>query len=362
MAMELEQISFDESDKNLFQVDDPRLRADAIKHSILPLLRFALNGCISLVERVYEIEVFNDSIISFYPHFRPKRENELKHLYEAAYAGLGGKRVKAKWHGVKRKDGKPVQFLPFRYGLQLTEDGLAIFLENYWLKGLTDNSHKKLFDFHLEYESLIHVLCHLSKISPELYYGRDVEPVSTFRQHYEYMLREKLFDNHFDSEVWTYPVSSASLLDVAYCFMLFFPVYDSYLQIALGKPTRFSELISKLNRWQRETDEIESELDDENITEDSVSDELFLTAKEAAEQRIKVMPAMRWRVFQRDRWKCVSCGRGSENDVILHVDHIVPRSKGGKDELGNYQTLCHLCNIGKSNKDQTDLRKSKAAR
>lgn len=360
--MELEQISFDESDKNLFRVDDPRLRADAIKHSILPRLRFALNGCISLVERVYEIEVFNDSIVSLYPHFRPKRENELKHLYEAAYAGLGGKRMKDKWHGVERKDGKPVQFLPFRYGLQLTEDGLVIFLENYWLKGLTDNSHKKLFDFHLEHESLIHVLCYHSKIGPKLYYGGDVEPISTFKQHYEYMLREKWFDNDFGSEAWTYPVSSRLLLDVAYRFVCFFPVYDSYLQIAMGEPIRFSELISKLNKWERETDEVESKLDDENITEDSVSDEILLKAKEAAEQRIRVMPAMRWRVFQRDGWKCVSCGRGSENDVILHVDHIVPRSKGGKDELDNYQTLCHPCNVGKSDRDETDLRKSKGTR
>ena len=361
LKMELEKISFDDSDKNLFQVDDPPLRADAIKHSILPRLRFALNGCISLIERVYETEVFDDSIISFYPQFRRKRENELKHLYEAAYAGLGGKRAKGKWFGVERKDGKPVQFLPFRYGLQLTEDGLVIFLENYWLKGLTDNSHKKLFDFHLEYESLIHVLCYHSKMSPDLDYGEDVEPISTFRQHYEYMLREKLFDNHFGSEVWAYSISSNSLLDVAYCFMCFFPVYDSYLQIAMGKPNRFTELIAKLNKWERETDEIGDEMSDESAAEEQISEEILLKAREAAEQRIKVMPALRWRVFQRDGWKCVACGRGSQDGVILHIDHIVPRSKGGRDELKNYQTLCHLCNIGKSNRDETDLRKPKGA-
>ncbi len=45
------------------------------------------------------------------------------------------------------------------------------------------------------------------------------------------------------------------------------------------------------------------------------------------------------------------------SDLILHVDHIIPRSKGGKDELDNYQTLCHICNIGKSNKNDTNLRK-----
>jgi 5-methylcytosine-specific restriction endonuclease McrA len=46
----------------------------------------------------------------------------------------------------------------------------------------------------------------------------------------------------------------------------------------------------------------------------------------------------------------------AKEGAILHVDHIIPRSKGGKDEMDNYQTLCHKCNIGKSNKSQIDLR------
>jgi hypothetical protein len=69
-----------------------------------------------------------------------------------------------------------------------------------------------------------------------------------------------------------------------------------------------------------------------------------------------VMPALRWQVFQSDNWKCVSCGRGSQDDAIPHVDHIIPRSRGGKHTLDNYQTLCNVCNIGNSNKDDTDLR------
>jgi 5-methylcytosine-specific restriction endonuclease McrA len=81
-----------------------------------------------------------------------------------------------------------------------------------------------------------------------------------------------------------------------------------------------------------------------------------LRAREAAEQRVKVMPAIRWQVFQRDGWKCVACGRAPGHDVILHIDHIIPRSRGGTDTLDNYQTLCSLCNLGKSNRDDTDLR------
>ncbi|HKG68826.1 MAG TPA: HNH endonuclease, partial [Segetibacter sp.] len=75
-----------------------------------------------------------------------------------------------------------------------------------------------------------------------------------------------------------------------------------------------------------------------------------------ADTKIHVMPALRWQVFQRDHWRCLSCGRTTEDGIILHVDHIIPRSKGGQDHLDNYQTLCEMCNIGKSNKDQTNLR------
>ena len=30
-------------------------------------------------------------------------------------------------------------------------------------------------------------------------------------------------------------------------------------------------------------------------------------------------------------------------------DHILPKSKGGKDEIDNYQTMCIRCNKAKGN-------------
>ncbi|MBI5416662.1 HNH endonuclease [Candidatus Poribacteria bacterium] len=62
--------------------------------------------------------------------------------------------------------------------------------------------------------------------------------------------------------------------------------------------------------------------------------------------------------LQRDSFKCIACGRAPINDgIILHVDHIIPKSKGGTDSLDNLQTLCSNCNLGKSNKDNTDIKK-----
>ena len=39
--------------------------------------------------------------------------------------------------------------------------------------------------------------------------------------------------------------------------------------------------------------------------------------------------------------------------VLMTKDHIVPRSKGGKNMLENYQTMCCLCNSAKSDHDVT---------
>ena len=58
---------------------------------------------------------------------------------------------------------------------------------------------------------------------------------------------------------------------------------------------------------------------------------------------------LRFKVMQRDNFKCCACGASPAKDpsVILHIDHIVPWSKGGETEMNNLQTLCSKCNFGK---------------
>ncbi len=54
----------------------------------------------------------------------------------------------------------------------------------------------------------------------------------------------------------------------------------------------------------------------------------------------------RFSVLQRDNFTCQYCGRKAP-DVVLEVDHKVPRSKGGGNEIENLITACQLCNSGK---------------
>jgi hypothetical protein len=59
---------------------------------------------------------------------------------------------------------------------------------------------------------------------------------------------------------------------------------------------------------------------------------------------------LRFLVMRRDNFKCKNCGRSPATDIniVLHIDHIKAWANGGETLLENLQTLCSICNIGKS--------------
>lgn len=59
--------------------------------------------------------------------------------------------------------------------------------------------------------------------------------------------------------------------------------------------------------------------------------------------------ALRYKVLLRDRFRCLICGRSPARDlgVELHVDHIIPWSRGGESTEENLRALCFDCNLGK---------------
>lgn len=53
---------------------------------------------------------------------------------------------------------------------------------------------------------------------------------------------------------------------------------------------------------------------------------------------------------------CLCCGISGE-EVLLTVDHVIPISRGGMNDISNLQPLCQSCNSSKSTKS-TDYRVS----
>lgn len=58
-----------------------------------------------------------------------------------------------------------------------------------------------------------------------------------------------------------------------------------------------------------------------------------------------IRPSIRRNVHARCGWICQHCG--ATDPERLQVDHIVPWSWGGSDDIENLQTLCSSCNSAK---------------
>ena len=65
------------------------------------------------------------------------------------------------------------------------------------------------------------------------------------------------------------------------------------------------------------------------------------------EAKRKTYRKLRFSILLRDDFTCKYCGR-KPPEVILEIDHIFPKSKGGKNKLDNYVVACRDCNQGKS--------------
>lgn len=73
------------------------------------------------------------------------------------------------------------------------------------------------------------------------------------------------------------------------------------------------------------------------------------SSKHSKTKRKSIPGSLRHEVFKRDRYRCVECG-ATNKDTRLHIDHILPVSCGGSNELDNLQTLCEECNLAKSDR------------
>lgn len=76
--------------------------------------------------------------------------------------------------------------------------------------------------------------------------------------------------------------------------------------------------------------------------------ECTLSDYNSKEQRKRMTKSLRDEIAQRDNYTCQICGKYMPDGVGLHIDHIIPITKGGKSIPSNLQVLCSKCNGRKS--------------
>ncbi len=63
------------------------------------------------------------------------------------------------------------------------------------------------------------------------------------------------------------------------------------------------------------------------------------------------MPLVKSTLLKKQKGKCTHCGLYFKDKDLMEVDHIIPKSKGGKNEYKNFQLLHRHCHHSKTAKD-----------
>ncbi len=102
---------------------------------------------------------------------------------------------------------------------------------------------------------------------------------------------------------------------------------------------------NRFGSWQKALEEFVKYI---NST-DKIQYEEIINIKKS---RKSINNSLRYDVMKRDNFKCCYCGKSPaiDSNIILEIDHILPVSKGGTNDIENLKTICKECNIGKFNK------------
>jgi len=131
------------------------------------------------------------------------------------------------------------------------------------------------------------------------------------------------------------------------------------LKVSYGGGITVSGIVTKMNLISREWITLQSDSGAsmkiflEDIEPNSIILPEFVKKENKKENkqatRSPISDKLRFEVFKRDKYVCQYCGACGP-DVELEVDHVIPVSRGGTDDIDNLKTSCFRCNRGKGDK------------
>lgn len=337
---DIENIVFEERDVQIFNIPDIKTRLSTLQNYFFPRMEMLLRYTLDIVQDVYNVNPYERMTFVYCPNHRKNaRENA---DYGMVHIGISAKRGDKPLKIIKT-NGKPFVFHPTYLTYQVLPRG-TIQVELLPFRQLVDDNYvvaiSKLVEKHSHTLLPLLSLLHIS-------YNNYTSSFLPF--HEAIISREtRYIQLRLESPKYYFPVDNKrGFNELIFAFVFLYALAEAFIRIGEGRDSQLENMLDQFKQWYINLGNGEEETD-EKYSEDSEIPEL--------DSYSFVRAGKWWTVLARDKWKCRSCGRTAKEDgVLLEVDHIIPRSKGGNDDISNLQTLCKKCNIGKSNKDSTKL-------
>gem|GEM_PF-581057 len=344
------ELNLEMQDIDIFNIPDTKTRIATVQNYFFPRLEILMHATMNLIQEVYGVNPYEKMTFVYYPSNR-KKSLESRDFYNV-HIGLSGKRRTDRELKYKRRDGKPFRFHPtyLTYNIYFEGSLRVEFLP--FRQYVSSEFIAAVADLYNKNYAVLSTIFGLQQISHERAY-QFVKLRDVFTGEKEVINGTLLF-----SPLHYFPVNyERGLWNSMLSFTALYPLLEAFNSLGEGETPELSQKLAKFKDWFMADTSEESEYETDFRNERDGNETPMVLPE--LDSYTFVRAGMWWSVLARDNWTCCSCGRtAKEEGVTLEVDHITPRSKGGTDEMRNLQTLCKKCNIGKSNKDATDLRRN----
>lgn len=338
-------VVFEERDIQIFRIPDIKTKLSTLQNYFFPRLEILLHHALENIIKIYGVNPYDRMTFVYCPNHRQKAKENTD--YDIVHIGVAAKRGKEPLKIIKT-NGEPFFFHPTYLTFKVLPTGV-MYVELLPFRQLVDDNYVAEISKLIEESSRILLpLLSLAHIS----YHSEIS-CCEFKLLHEAISPEQIgiYGIKFCSPKYYFPIDlNRGFSELIFAFTLLYALSEAFICIGEGKEPELEKMLRRFKSWYRFNKEKPI-----NLTKES--EQIENTEIPELDSYSFVRAGKWWAVLARDKWRCLSCGRSAKEDgILLEVDHIIPRSKGGSDEISNLQTLCKKCNIGKSNKDNTNLR------
>jgi len=343
----INEVIFEDRDTEIFNIPDTKTRLSTLQNYFFPRLETLLRYTLDVVALVYDVNPYERMTFSHSPSHRDKaKENK---DYGFVHIGVVAKRGKKPLKIIKR-NGQPF-FLHTTYLTFKVFPSGTIHAELMpFRQGVDDAYVARISQLVAKYSEVLMPLLSAVHTSHTTYNPEfEVLPL------HQAIVPEEVGSDaiRLISPKYYFPVSPGrGLSELIIAFILLYALAELFICIGEGREPQLENRLEQFKEFYLAFKNTENDIE----TEESEEEDFDSSEMPELDSDSFVRAGKWWTVLARDKWKCLSCGRSAREDgVLLEVDHIIPRSKGGSDDMSNLQTLCKKCNIGKSNRDSTRL-------
>ncbi|MEG5172327.1 HNH endonuclease [Microcoleus sp. B3-D7] len=343
----INEVIFEERDTQIFNIPDTKTRLSTLQNYFFPRLETLLRYTLDVVAQVYDVNPYERMTFAYSPSHRDKaKENK---DYGFVHIGIIAKRGEKPLKILKR-NGQPFFHHPTYLTFKVFPSGTIHAELMPFRQGVDDAYVARISQLVAKYSEVLMPLLSVARISHTTYNPEfEVLPL------HQAIVPDEIsaYGIRLISPKYYFPVRRGrGLYEIVIAFILLYALGESFIFIGEGREPQLKNRLEQFKEFYLDSRNPETDIE----TEETEEEDFDSSEMPELDSYSFVRAGKWWTVLARDKWKCLSCGISAREDgVLLEVDHIIPRSKCGSDDMSNLQTLCKKCNIGKSNRDSTRL-------